>query len=191
MMGILFALLHVPELVAAVPGAQRDVELALQYMLSLECDGEGRPGPHGHYPTQMGPWRDREPLVHWCHGATGAVFLLCKAHEQLADPTYLRAAERSGESVWERGLLKKGPGSCHGISGSAYALLRLYRTTGQDKWLHRALKFAEFMDSEEFTAGARTPDHPLSLFEGWAATLCLWADLLGGPQSAAMPMFEV
>lgn len=19
----------------------------------------------------MGPWRDREPLVHWCHGATG------------------------------------------------------------------------------------------------------------------------
>lgn len=51
-------------------------------------------------------WHSRQP----CRLIAGAVFLLCKAHEQLADPTYLRAAERSGESVWERGLLKKGPG---------------------------------------------------------------------------------
>ncbi len=211
----------------------------------------------------MGPWRDREPLVHWCHGATGgrscndlrmpgssarqwhhayptfsgsppipaaptpthsvfpapvllltsarpagAVFLFCKAHEQLGDPAYLAAAQRSGEAVWQRGLLKKvggraqglqraaeirrascdgllpdsfvasrtqdytaavavllcsshapptricampqGPGACHGVSGSAYALLRLYRSCppgpARDKWLHRARQFALFMD---------------------------------------------
>lgn len=132
--GILFALLHVPQLVATIPGAQADVEGALRYVLTLECDAEGRrgepgrrvggegsvvdvalmrecrqchlsvqchlcintctyvhrqltkpllcrppalhcrlqrAGQGGHYPTQMGPWRDREPLVHWCHGATG------------------------------------------------------------------------------------------------------------------------
>lgn len=42
--GILYALLHVPALLAAVPGAQRDVQAALQYVLTLECDAEGRPG---------------------------------------------------------------------------------------------------------------------------------------------------
>ena len=80
--------------------------------------------------------------------AAGAVFLFCKAHQQMggADARFLAAAQRSGEAVRERGLLKKGPGCCHGVSGSAYALLRLYRTTGQDKWLHRALEFAKFMN---------------------------------------------
>jgi hypothetical protein len=38
----------------------------------------------------------------------GAVFLLCKAHEQLGPSGgYLAAAERSGEAVWQRGLLRK------------------------------------------------------------------------------------
>ncbi|KAL4449388.1 hypothetical protein ABPG77_007032 [Micractinium sp. CCAP 211/92] len=198
--GILFALLQLPEAVAAIPGAQADVEAALDYVLTLECDAKGQPGKRGrdawggHYPTQMGPWRDREPLVHWCHGATGAVFLFCQAAESLgaeAGAPYLAAALRAGQAVWERGLLTKGPGLCHGVSGSAYALLRLHKATGEARWLHRALQFAAFMEGEEFRAGARTPDHPQSLFEGCAARLCLLADLAGGPYKAAFPMFEV
>lgn len=47
----------------------------------------------------------------------------------LGDQVYLAAAERAGELVWQRGLLRKGPGLCHGISGNAYALARLYKTT--------------------------------------------------------------
>lgn len=39
--------------------------------------------------------------------SAGAVLLFCKAHEQLGDPAYLEAAQRSGEAVWQRGLLKK------------------------------------------------------------------------------------
>ena len=42
--GILYALLHVPDLVAAIPGAQADVEGALRYVLTLECDAEGSRG---------------------------------------------------------------------------------------------------------------------------------------------------
>jgi hypothetical protein len=40
-------------------------------------------GPFGHYPTQLGgeSHNDRDPLVHWCHGATGAVFLFSKAYQ--------------------------------------------------------------------------------------------------------------
>ena len=44
--------------------------------------------------------------------------------------------------------------------------------------------------SAEFKAGARTPDHPHSLYEGWAAALCLWADL-GEPKAGGFPLFEV
>lgn len=42
--GILYALLHVPDLDAAVPGAAEDMAGALRYVLTLECDAEGRPG---------------------------------------------------------------------------------------------------------------------------------------------------
>jgi hypothetical protein len=31
--------------------------------------------------------------------------------------------------VWQQGLLKKGPGLCHGVAGNAYALLRLWKAT--------------------------------------------------------------
>lgn len=86
---------------------------------------------------------------------------------------------------------QQGNGCCHGITGSAYALLRLYHTTKEAKWLHRAVQFAEFMSSEEFLTGARTPDHPLSLYEGSAAEVCLYADLLGDPTRAGFPLFEV
>lgn len=142
----------------------------------------------------MGPPRDREPLVHWCHGAAGgaqqtacnrigacscrrlckvhrvagacrrlhcrglgghlraqrpppplspagAVFLFCQASESLGPQTgapFLAAALRAGQAVWDRGLLKKGPGLCHGVSGSAYALLRLYKATGDTRRAHTA-----------------------------------------------------
>eukprot|EP00983_Pelagomonas_calceolata_P131610 1161795-Pelagomonas_calceolata.AAC.7 len=50
--------------------------------------------------------------VHWCHGAPGAVFLLCKAHEVFGGggkgAAYLPAACRAGEVVWARGILRKG-----------------------------------------------------------------------------------
>jgi hypothetical protein len=43
--------------------------------------------------------------------------------------TFLAAARRAGEVVWARGLLKKGPGLCHGVAGNGYALLALYKAT--------------------------------------------------------------
>jgi hypothetical protein len=58
--------------------------------------------------------------------------MLCRGEccaQVLGDQAYLSAAERAGELVWQRGLLKKGPGLCHGVSGNAYALARLYKTT--------------------------------------------------------------
>lgn len=41
--------------------------------------------------------------------------------------SYLEEAKRAGECVWERGILKKGYGICHGTAGNGYALLYLYQ----------------------------------------------------------------
>lgn len=191
-MGILHTLLHVPAalLEAGTPGAGRRLRGAVDYVLSLECDAAGVPGPGGEWPTRAGPPRDREPLLHWCHGAPGAVFLFSKAFEVWGEPAHAAAAARGGEAVWRRGLLRKGPGLCHGVSGNAYALLRLHRASGDPRWLHRAVQFAEFEGSGEFAAAAATPDHPLSLFEGVAGEACLLADLLA-PGGARFPLYEL
>ena len=74
--------------------------------------------------------------------------------------------------------------------------------------LHRAAKFAEFLFSETFR-GARTPDSPLSLYEGWSGeelvvvvvvvvvvvppspgTACFLLDLIN-PDQASFPFSEV
>ena len=51
---------------------------------------------------------------------------------------YLNEAKKCGEVTWHRGLLKKGYGLCHGVSGNAYSFLDLYRATNDKKYLHRA-----------------------------------------------------
>lgn len=81
-------------------------------------------------------------------------------------------------------------GICHGVAGSGYVFLLLYRLTGDEKHLHRANKFAEFMETKEFQQGARTPDTPYSLFEGLAGTACFLVDLLQ-PHRAEFPFFDV
>lgn len=47
-----------------------------------------------------------------------------------------------GDLIWERGLLKKGNGICHGICGNGFALHSLYRFTKDKIWLSRSLQFA-------------------------------------------------
>jgi len=138
---------------------------------------------NGNFPCstdEMTPGSDE--LVHWCHGAPGTVYLLARAYQIWRDDRYLQAALRCGDIVWKKGLLKKGPGICHGVAGNAYVFLLLYRLTGfsDERHLHRALQFVEFMDTKDFKDGARTPDTPYSLFEGLAGTLCLYADLASG-----------
>lgn len=64
------------------------------------------------------------------------------ARQVLGEGAYLEAAQRSGEVAWKYGLLRKGPGLCHGIAGNGYALLALHKTSSHAGWLHRALQFA-------------------------------------------------
>ncbi len=80
-------------------------------------------------------------------------------------------------------------GICHGVAGSGYALLMMHRLTGEEVYHTQAIAYAEFLESEEFVAGSRTPDCPYSLYEGQAGTACFLADL-AQPARAAFPFMD-
>ena len=61
------------------------------------------------------------------------------------DERYLNVCREFGETVWQKGLLKKGPGICHGVAGSGYVFLLLYRLTGDTKYLYRAERLVYFI----------------------------------------------
>lgn len=129
-------------------------------------------------------------LVHWCHGAPGAIYLLIKAYIIFREEKYLMACQRAADLVWQKGLLFKGPGICHGVAGNGYVSLVMYRFTKNPKYLHRAVKFADFLIRPEFLQYARRPDCPWSLYEGLAGTVCYLIDLLH-IETAAFPFMNV
>lgn len=120
----------------------------------------------------------------------GVVYLFGRAYKVWGDQKYLDACLRCGETTWTKGLLKKGPGICHGVAGSGYVFLLLYRLTGDFKHLHRAQQFAEFLFTEKFEREAQVPDSPFSLYEGFAGTVCFLVDLIQ-PDKAEYPFFNV
>ena len=196
-LGAAHGLCAILQMMISVPGylqqssqdVVNDIKTSIDYILSIQT-------PEGNIPCAMDeapPYGQRsveEDLVHWCHGAPGVVYLFAKAYLVWNDPKYLDAAIRCGDCVWEKGLLKKGPGICHGVAGSGYVFLLLYRMTNDEKYLGRASHFSEFMYTEEFNKGSRQPDCPFSLYEGLAGTLCYLTDLLQ-PNKSIFPFFNV
>ena len=61
-------------------------------------------------------------------------------------------------------LRVQGVGLCHGISGSGYALLSLYRATGERSYLSHAQQFALYI-AQHWQDMYDIPDRPGSLYE--------------------------
>ncbi|KAL1917394.1 uncharacterized protein VTP21DRAFT_5050 [Calcarisporiella thermophila] len=138
--------------------------------------------PDGNISTRAGRHGTTEgsSLVHWCHGAPGASLVACKAYEVFKDVKYLKIAQEMAEITWKYGLLRKGPGLCHGISGNAYVFLTLSRMSEDDSQFQRALRFAQVCTEwEELTKTGKlqVPDKPWSLFEGLAGSVWLLTEL--------------
>ena len=77
-------------------------------------------------------------LMQFCHGAPGFLICLGDLPDVALDPLLVAA----GETIWSAGPLAKGANLCHGTGGNGYAFLKLYRRTGEGKWLQRARAFA-------------------------------------------------
>ena len=93
---------------------EESIKQSVDYMLQFEDQNY-------NYPPVPGEKRDDwNELVHWCHGAPGVVYLFAKAFLVWKDEKYLQAILRCGDLIWKKGLLKKGPGICHGIAGKYF-----------------------------------------------------------------------
>jgi lantibiotic modifying enzyme len=79
-------------------------------------------------------------LCQHCHGAPGMVTTFADAPFSTPEMEALLIA--GGELTWHAGPLTKGSNLCHGTAGNGYAFLKLYRRTGDAKWLERARAFA-------------------------------------------------
>lgn len=135
----------------------------------------------GNFPIALGSEKKRNTekrLIHWCHGASGAIYFLLRAYQIFNDKKYLDACKKSADLIWEKGLLRKGPGICHGITGNGYAFLMLFKITQDQRYLYRAIKFAEFLRKSRFIREANIPDRPYSLYEGTAGAVCFLIDLI-------------
>jgi len=119
----------------------------------------------------------------WCNGSAGFVFLWTLADRLLGGSRYLDLALRSAWDCWD----SPEPVStlCCGLAGRAYALLNLYRWSGDVVWRDRA---------RELGLRAARPDvipaeYPHSLYKGAFGIAVLAADL-EQPDQAVMPFFE-
>lgn len=65
---------------------------------------------------------------------------MCVCSQVFKDEKYLKDAAECSEVIWQRGLLRKGYGICHGTAGNGYAFLSLYKLTQEQKYLYRACK---------------------------------------------------
>ena len=65
---------------------------------------------------------------------------ICSLFQVFDDKKYLAEAKSCAEVIWSRGLLRKGYGLCHGVSGNAYGFLCLYAVTLEPMYLYRAWK---------------------------------------------------
>ncbi|EMP36195.1 LanC-like protein 2, partial [Chelonia mydas] len=93
--------------------------------------------------------------------------------ETFKEDKYLKDAMDCSDVIWQRGLLRKGYGICHGTAGNGYSFLSLYHLTEDKKYLYRACKFAEWC-LEYGAHGCRIPDRPYSLFEGTGPRSSQW-----------------
>lgn len=115
---------------------------------------------------------------------------MAKSYKTFGDRKYLDSCLKCGDLIWQRGLLRKGPGICHGIAGNGYVHVLLLRLTGDSKHLYRAMKVAEFLESEMFCKEARTPDRPLSLYEGLLSRNCLFFDRFITTRKSRISIYE-
>lgn len=90
---------------------------------------------NGHLPTCIPPRRvgnPTSPLVQVCHGSPSFLLLMACARRNAYlmanhwQPEWDQAIQLATERIWEEGLLSKGGGLCHGITGNAWSVLLMH-----------------------------------------------------------------
>jgi eukaryotic-like serine/threonine-protein kinase len=131
-----------------------------------------------------------QPMPHggleasWCNGAAGYVALWLTAHRLFGEERFEDRARRAAWTAYESPI-PSGGDLCCGFGGRAYAVLSLYRHSGEEVWLARARTLAE-RAAVNIRANALRRD---SLYKGEVGIALLAAEL-ERPEHACMPLFE-
>lgn len=147
---------------------------------------------HGAYWSYALPSGDKAAsdmvMAGWCHGNAGYVHLWTLAHALLRDPAYLKLAEEAAWGAWE--AHERTANACCGLTGRAYALLNLYKHTGDIDWLNRARSLSE-QAAALITLSTLPGDNMRddSLYKGEIGVALLNVEI-ARPEFAAMPFFE-
>eukprot|EP00475_Leptophrys_vorax_P007478 TRINITY_DN14728_c0_g1_i1.p1 TRINITY_DN14728_c0_g1~~TRINITY_DN14728_c0_g1_i1.p1 ORF type:complete len:273 (-),score=56.45 TRINITY_DN14728_c0_g1_i1:46-837(-) len=149
-------------------------------------------GQDGHFPTRASLPEDQSDtfMCQWCHGAPGIIPVLLEFMDLTSyDEERISLCMKSASAIWNDGLLTKGVGLCHGISGNAYAFLHLANCLSCARQHHqenasraallrdRAFAFAEFA-WQNLDVLFHAPDHPYSLMTGIAGFAVFILDLM-------------
>ena len=118
-------------------------------------------GPRSPATTSPSAGRIR---VQWCHGAPGV--LTCMWDAAPDDDAWSELLLAAGRLLWEAGPIRAHAGLCHGTAGNAYALLALWRRTGDELWLERARAFAWHAAGQAEARAARLGHGWHSVFTG-------------------------
>lgn len=173
--------------VALLPAAQvalvAERTLATLRATVLRADG----GANWH--PRIDPVRvaGKLPPVQDCHGAPGIVCRLATAPRTAAWDQLLLEA---GALTWFAGPLAKGASICHGTAGSALAMLKLWRRSGDRAWLERARALAmhAFGQIERHRAEYGVGRH--SLWTGDLGLACvLWNCVIGSDHFPTLDVF--
>jgi eukaryotic-like serine/threonine-protein kinase len=176
--GVLFALLRWRE-ACNREGADEVVEARLRQLANCaEPTGEGL----------RWRWLTGQPGVDnfmpgWCNGSAGLVHLWNLAHRQFRREDYGMLARGAAVNAWQEP--RNFGDLCCGAAGRAYAMLNLYRETGEGVWLERARGLAQ-------DAAAGIANWSLrrdSLYKGEIGVALLIADL-ERPELSCMPLFD-
>jgi len=122
----------------------------------------------------------------WCSGTSGYVYLWTIAHRSFGDIKYLQLAEKSAWHVWEHP--DRHTHLCCGMAGRTFALLRVYKHTGNIEWLDRARQLTQYI-GDEMQNNFAWEDRSLGLFWGALGPALLSLEL-EQPELAVMPLFE-
>jgi eukaryotic-like serine/threonine-protein kinase len=177
--GLLYASLQISRVASVEPAA--GLALRLEELADLaEPEGSGLA-----WPRSAGEGDGAPGWPGWCHGTAGYVHLWLEAAAALREPGFLTLAERAGEHSWAH-RREVTPNLCCGLTGQAFALLRLHRSIGEDqRWLRRARRLGEKAAAEAPLAHLV----PNSLYKGNVG-IALLALEQAEPEWARMPLFE-
>jgi len=155
---------------------------SLKYIQSLQIKKTG------NFPSDI-EGNDSGDKVHFCHGCIGAIYLFLLSEEFFPNNGFKDTAFLSNNCLWERGLLYKGNGVCHGMSGIIYALIKLFKYSNNELYLKEAIGICygtfdpqiqnlvkEYVDPQRKCKGI--PDTPYSLMEGEGGCLVMYYDLI-------------